>query len=121
MLSFLGLESILKEPPPNFHFAKVQELHQPNVLKDGVVQGLGIVIAGEDGYDLEFVEHMIDDEIKVVGLLECAVLDPNRDLSVSFQSQRPETGSNIVLINALIKESAKLVVSRISTIHHRLV
>ena len=49
------------------------------------------------------------------------MLDNERRLSVNLKAQGPQPGGDIIFIDSLIKKSAKLVVSRISAIHHGLV
>lgn len=59
--------------------------------------------------DLEFVKHVVHDEIEIECLLERTVRYSDGNLGVDIESINPQTHGEIILVDPLIKETAKLV------------
>ena len=90
-------------------------------MQHRIVQGLRIVLADEGGCHFEFIEHLIDLEIEIVGLLKAAVRYRDRNLGMHIKALGTQASRQIILIDPLVTKTAKLVMNRISTAHHLLV
>ena len=73
------------------------------------MQDLRLMLSQQLRDDLEFVEHVVHDEIEIVGLLEGTVSYSDGNLGVDIESIEPQTHGEIVLVDPLIKKTAKLV------------
>lgn len=119
--SFFETDGVWQQLAADFGLAEVDELHEADVLQHRIVQGLRVVLADEGGCHLEFIEHLIDHEVEIVGLLKAAVSHRDRNLGMRIKALGPQTSCQIVFIDALVEETAKLIMNSISTAHHNLV
>ena len=79
------------------------------------------MITSQRGDDLQLIEHVIDDQIEVVGLLKATVSHEDRPLSMNVKTLYPEASGKVVFVDALIVKPPKLVMYRVGTQHHSLV
>lgn len=114
-------EGVAQQFSSHFGLAEVEELHKTNVLEQCVVDGLGVVLAEQGADDFEFVKHLVDHQIEVVGLLEAAVTDFDGDLGVNLESVGAQALGQFVFVDSLVEQISELVLCGVSTAHHDVV
>jgi len=95
--------------------------HEADVLEEGVVDGLSVVLAEQGADDFEFIKHLVDHQIEVVGLLEAAVTDFDGDLGLNLEPVSTQALGQIVFVDSLVEQTTEVVLCGVSTAHYHLI